>query len=147
MTIRAYNPGDKPAVLALFRLNTPAFFAESEEEDLEYYLEHEAHHYFVLEVDGLLAGCGGYNLADEGKSGKISWDIFHPQQQGKGFGQALTAFRIRKLIEEEKVQHISVRTSQMAYRFYEKQGFVLEEMVADYWAPGFDLYRMRWEKR
>jgi len=142
MTIREYQPADRQHVLHLLRLNTPRYFAPSEEKDLEYYLDHHAHHYFVVESGGELLGCGGFNFSDDRTVGKISWDIFHPGHQGKGLGSALTRYRIDRLKECDSVRTISVRTSQVAYQFYEKFGFRLREVVKDYWAEGFDLYRM-----
>ena len=47
---------------------------------------------------------------------------------------------------ESSVQTLIVRTSQLVYRFYEKQGFELEKVVKDYWAEGYDLYLMRYTK-
>ncbi|WP_128548246.1 GNAT family N-acetyltransferase [Larkinella soli] len=142
INIRPYTPADREAVIGLLRLNTPRYFAESEEGDLIYYLENHAGHYFVLEEEGRMLGCGGFNLSDDGTVGKISWDFFHPEHQGRGLGSRLTRYRIEKLKEHASVKTVSVRTSQMAWRFYEKQGFELKEVVLDYWAPGFDLYRM-----
>ena len=40
------------------------------------------------------------------------------------------------------VSIIEVRTSQFADKFYEQFGFVTKEVINDYWAKGFDLYRM-----
>lgn len=91
-----------------------------------------------------IAGCGGINFSENGSTGKISWDILYPQYQGKGLGTTLLHYRINKLKEMEHIKAITVRTSQLVYRFYEKNGFVLQEVVKDYWAKGFDLYQMNY---
>lgn len=96
----------------------------------------------MVEVDHVIVGCGGFNLTEDGKTGKISWDIFDPQSQGKGYGGALTKFRIQRIKEIEGVRTISVRTSQLVYPFYEKFGLQIREIVKDYWDKGFDLYRL-----
>lgn len=140
--IREYTPADKENVLALLRLNIPKYFAPKEEKDLADYLENERESYFVMELNGALLGCGGFNISDDGTTGKISWDFFHPAHQGKGLGARLLRFRIEKLKEYPSIKTISVRTSQLAYRFYQKQGFEIRETVNDYWAEGFDMIRM-----
>lgn len=144
VVIRAYKPEDQASVLQLLRLNTPEYFAPEEEKDLVYYLDNEMEHYYVLEYNGMLVGCGGINFSQDQSLGKISWDIFHPSYQGKGLGSRLLKFRIGQLKALGHIKTISVRTSQVAYRFYEKQGFRLVETVKDYWADGFDLYRMEY---
>lgn len=142
MNIRMHQEADRPRLLTLLRLNTPTYFFPTEEADFIDYLDHFADNYYVLEVDGEILGCGGFNLSEDAETGKISWDIFHPEHQGKGLGSALTQFRIQKIKEIEGVKTISVRTSQMAYKFYEKFGLELREVVKDYWEIGFDLYRL-----
>jgi len=112
-----------------------------------HYLRKEAEHYYVLEYEGRVAGCGGFNLLDEGRTGRISRDIFHPQYQGLGLGTALTRFRVEKLRAFPRVQCIVVRSSRLAYRFYEKQGFVLREKVKDFRASGYDMYLMELEEK
>jgi ribosomal protein S18 acetylase RimI-like enzyme len=37
-----------------------------------------------------------------------------------------------------------VRTSQHAWRFFEKMGFELQKTEKNFWAPGFDLYQMKY---
>lgn len=128
-------------MLKLLRLNTPDYFSETEEKDFINYLDNEAEHFYVIDENGQILGCGGFNVLENGE-GRISWDIFHPARQGKGLGGRLTQFRIQKLKEHEAVKTIVVRTSQMAFKFYEKQGFRLREVVKDYWAAGYDLYHM-----
>lgn len=86
-------------------------------------------------------GCGGFNITPDGSKGVLSWDIIHPDAQGKGVGSALAKFRIKEM-QRPGITNIGVRTSQHAFKFYEKMGFTLKEVVKDYWAEGFDLYDM-----
>jgi ribosomal-protein-alanine N-acetyltransferase len=144
ISIRPYENRDKPAVLNLLKLNTPAYFAPEEEPDLIYYLDNEIESYFVLEVNNMIVGCGGFNFSGDQATGKISWDIFHPDHQGKSYGSMLVQYRIDRLKEFKGLQTIIVRTTQLVYRFYEKQGFKLNEVVENYWAPGFHLYKMEY---
>jgi ribosomal-protein-alanine N-acetyltransferase len=146
VAIRAYSKTDQVHVLDLLKLNTPDFFSEDEKEDFIYYLENEIEQYFVLEYDQTIIGCGGINFAENYTIGKISWDILHPKYQRKGFGNLLLTYRIDILKSIKSIQTISVRTSQLAYKFYEKLGFNLIEVNKDFWAEGFDLYRMEFKK-
>lgn len=142
MIIREYVVSDKQRIVELLQLNTPEFFSPNEEKDLLYYLDNEADNYFVLVMEDKVVGCGGFNLTEDGKTAKISWDIFDPNCQGKGLGSALTRFRIEKIKENKQIKTLSVRTSQLVYRFYEKFGLELREVVKDFWDEGFDLYRL-----
>lgn len=145
ITIREYEPTDKSAVINLIRLNTPRYFAPEEESDLSRYLDSERELYYVLLFNEKIVGCGGINFADHKTTGRISWDIFHPQYQGKSLGTQLLKYRIGKLKSFGGIQKITVRTSQVAYKFYERQGFELIEIKKDYWAKGFDMYRMEYK--
>ncbi|MFC6098459.1 GNAT family N-acetyltransferase [Flavobacterium qiangtangense] len=142
MQIRPFQTSDTPRLLELLRLNTPEYFSPAEEKDLIYYLKNEIEQYFVLLENNKIIGCGGFNLSEDKKTGKISWDIFHPESQGKGFGTELTNYRIERIKEIKSIEKISVRTSQLAFRFYAKFGFQLKEIVKNYWDKGFDLYHL-----
>lgn len=140
--IRPYIKQDKEKVTDLLRLNTPRYFDISEERDLIKYLDNFADNYFVVEEDGVVIGSGGFNLFDEHKIARISWDMIHPAHQGKGTGKKLTLYRINEIRNKNEVELITVRTTQLVYRFYEKLGFELEKTEKDFWAKGFDLYQM-----
>lgn len=140
--IRPYKSSDKERLVELLRLNTPAYFAPEEESDYLQYLDHLIESYYVVEEDGVVLGCGGINYVEEGRVARISWDIIHPDSQGKGLGSKLTEFRISKIRENPEVERISVRTTQLVSAFYERLGFKLVEIKPDFWAKGFDLYRM-----
>ena len=146
ITIREYQTKDKNEVINLIRLNTPKYFAVDEEEDLNKYLETEIELYYVLLYDQNIVGCGGINFSDNNTKGKISWDIIHPNYQGKYLGTKLLKHRIEKLNSIDGINKITVRTSQFAYKFYEKQGFELIEVKKDYWAEGFDMYHLEYKQ-
>lgn len=146
ITIREYENKDKNEVINLIRLNTPEYFAIDEEEDLKKYLETERELYYVLLYDQRIVGSGGINFAEKNTIGKISWDIFHPDYHGKSLGTKLLNYRIELLNTIESLQKITVRTSQLAYKFYEKQGFELFDIKKNYWAEGFDLYTMEYKQ-
>ena len=145
--IRPYTLKDKLAILALVKLNTPKYFHPEEEQDLALYLENELEEYFVFEQDGKVLGAGGINYFPEKKEARISWDVVSPAAQGKGIGSQLTQFRIKQAFSNGNVKKLIVRTSQLVYPFYEKQGFTLEKVEKDYWAEGYDLYQMLMERR
>ena len=137
--IRKYTSSDQDSILEMLRLNTPAYFAPEEKGDLINYLNNHSENYFVVEYGKAVVSCGGFNYSDEIR---ISWDMVDPQYHGMGFGSRLTEFRIEMIKQLPNVKRISVRTSQLAYKYYERFGFVLEEVKKDFWAPGFDMYRM-----
>jgi len=86
MDIRSYSPSDKGSIIDLLRLNTPNYFSIEEEADLNDYLDNQIDMYYVVEDNGLLIGSGGINITEDRKTARISWDIVHPDYQGKGIG-------------------------------------------------------------
>lgn len=143
--IRKYKKSDRETVLNLLRLNTPDFFSPDEENDFIYYLENEIEYYFVIEMNGKIIGSGGFNFSGEKRFAKISRDILHPDFQRMSFGSKLLQYRIDKL-QQLNVPVIIVRTSQLAHKFYQKQGFELMKIIEDYWAKDFHLYKMKYVK-
>ena len=140
--IRPYQIEDKQKVIDLLRLNIPQYFDYTEESDFIQYLDNFAEHYFVVEETGQLIACGGINYLEDESIARISWDMVHPDFQSKGIGKQLSLYRINEIKKNVKVKVILVRTSQLAFKFYEKMGFTLEKIEKDYWAKGFDLYLM-----
>jgi [ribosomal protein S18]-alanine N-acetyltransferase len=141
--IRDYKAEDLNACVELMRLNIPTYFSTEEEPGFAAYLLKEREEYFVAEAEGKIVGCAGIN--SEGSTGIISWDIIHPDFQGKGIGSALLLFRLN--IIKKKYSDARVRTAQNTFEFYGKYGFKLNKIVKDFWADGYDLYQMelKWE--
>lgn len=144
MKIREYKKLDKENVLNLIRLNIPKFFDYYEEKDLTNYLDNEIDRYFVVEENDQIVGSGGFNHFKSEKEIRISWDIFHPDYQNKGLGTLLLEHRIKEIKTLDNVEKTIVRTSQYAYKFYEKNNFKLIKINKDYWAKGFDMYLMEY---
>jgi [ribosomal protein S18]-alanine N-acetyltransferase len=143
ISIREFEVNDTKEIIDLFRLNVPKFFAKEEEKDLIQYLENDTELYYILLFDGKIVGSGGIYFENELKIRIISWDIIHPDFQGKKLNSQLLKHRIEKMKTIENIQEIVVRTSQFTYQFYNKQGFETSEIIKYYWAKGFDLYRMK----
>ena len=81
-----------------------------------------------------------------GEEGRLSWYFIHPDHQGKGIGKALAGHCIQCLQDLESIKFLVVRTSQHAWKFFNKMGFEKEKVVDNFWAPGFHLYQMRMNK-
>lgn len=145
LEIRKYTKADKSALLNIISLNVPEYFAESEIEDYNLYLEDEVEDYFVVIESGVIVGAGGINYKLNEATAYISWDVIHPDYQNKGIGKTLLNYRINLISGNANIHKTVVRTSQLVYRFYEKNGFGLKEVHHDYWAKGFDMYYMIYE--
>ena len=141
--IRVYSIKDQLNVIQLLRQNIPEYFDPSEERDFIKYLDTELEGYFVYEINSEIMGAGGINYFLEEKMARISWDLIAPKSHGRGIGKKLTQYRINHLKRNPKIDIITVRTSQHAYKFYEKRGFELVKITNDYWAKNFDLYIMQ----
>ena len=141
--IREYSESDKPAVIKLLQLNSPEYFDASEAVDFTDYLDNIREDYFVVLRKSKIVGAGGINYFPDKNTARISWDMIHPEYQGKGVGKELIQYRIDLIKASSKnIELIVVRTSQMTYKFYRKMGFVLEKIEKDFWAKDFDLYQM-----
>lgn len=141
ISIRKYNENDRNLVIDIIRANTPRYFAPEEEADFCQYLDLHLEQYFVAEYDNIVVGCGGFKLFEDHV--KISWDMINPNYQGMGIGGLLLTHRINKIKEDLSVNYIIVRTTQFVYKFYENYGFSLIEVQPDYWADGYDLYKLQ----
>lgn len=141
--IRPYKSKDKDKLIELIRLNIPKYFAPSEEKDFIDYLDDYLEDYFVVEENGQIVGSGGINYFPDAGQARISWDVIHPEYQGKGIGRQLLQHRLQHIQKDPTIWYVVVRTTQLVYGFYEKMGFELEKTEKDFWADGFDLYQLK----
>lgn len=143
--IREYNSDDYDKLLEILMLNIPEYFSQEEYPDFQKYLKEERENYFVAENDDMIVGCGGINYKKDENIAMISWDIIHPKYQGNGIGNRILNHRIDLIKKHHPNYKIIIRTSQLVYKFYEKNGFILLERHKDFWAEGFDMYKMEYQ--
>lgn len=141
-----YNPNDKPFLTEIFNLNVPVYFAPHELNEFLSYLEIKSETYLCIYYQNKIVGGVGYDYKEEDKSGRINWIFVHPDYKAHGLGKEAVEFCIAKLREDARVEKLIVRTSQLAYTFFESFHYKLVKTEKDYWAVGLDLYLMEREK-
>jgi len=140
--IRSYLSSDKSRLLQLLSLNVPKYFDAEEVNDLDKYLDDYGDCYFVMEIDGIIIGGAGYSVVENLNIGHIRWIFLHPEFTNNRHGKELMAYCETILLDTFSVHKIIAETSQMAYRFFEKNGFSKVKTKKDYWGAGLDLYYM-----
>lgn len=143
--IRSFRHEDKESLLEIFKLNTPRFFAPEELADFASYLEENRRTYLTVEYNSKIAGGAGYQITDSGTIGRITWIFFHPEYSGLGLGRQAVEYCLSLFRKNASIQKVVVTTSQLAYEFFEKFGFLLIRTEKDYWGKGLDLYLMELE--
>lgn len=142
MTLRPYVPNDAEPLLTVLRKNVPVAFAAVEIDEYARFLPQNNDPYFVAEHDGQVVGACGYYLIREAAVARICWILADPDLGGMGVGSALLRHVLDQILTHPDVTVIECQTSQVAYQFFEKFGFVLRNTEPNYWAPGLDLYFM-----
>lgn len=140
--IRPYHPADRPALLEIFKLNTPQYFDPEEAKDFEAYLNGNGDTYLTIEHQNKVVGGTGYQITDNGTIGRVTWIFFHPEYAGLGLGRQSLEHCMVLFKRTPTVQKLVVTTSQLAYKFFDKFGFILIKTEKNYWGPGLDLYLM-----
>ncbi len=140
--IRQYKISDRPELIEIFKLNTPAYFDPKEINDLEEYLDQNSDTYFTVEYENKIIGGAGYQITDNNSIGRITWIFFHPDYSGHGYGRQAVGHCLTILKSNPKLKKLIVTTSQLAYKFFAKFGYTLTRIEKDYWGIGLDLYVM-----
>lgn len=140
--IRKYKAEDKEALEKIMLNNIPKYFAETEIDDYREYLSTKLEDYYLATLDDRIIAGGGINYDKNRQLAKISWDLVDVPFHHQGIGSLLLSHRLEVISNKKDIKNIVVRTSQHAYGFYQKKGFKLLETHKDYWAKGFDMYKM-----
>jgi predicted GNAT family N-acyltransferase len=151
MNIRAYKPTDHDACIGLFKSNMPKYFAPAELPDFEQWLDDQdeltgenntAEQYFVVELNNMIAGCGGYYIKENKKEASLTWGMIHSGLHKQGLGSKFLQYRIDAVKSVCNNCTIVLDTSQYSFSFFEKMGFRVIKVTKDFYATGIDRYDM-----
>jgi ribosomal protein S18 acetylase RimI-like enzyme len=140
--IRPFNISDKESLLEIFNLNVPKYFDPNEVHEFVDYLENKGDTYLTIESENKIIGRVGYEIRESDHSGRINWIFFHPDFTALGYGKKTVEHCLNILKSNPSVKILIVRTSQLAYQFFEKLGYRFIRTEKDYWGQGLDLYLM-----
>lgn len=142
-TFRPYTPEDRAGCVALFRANTPNWFAPHELEQYESFLDEGPASYFVmLDEAGTLTGAGGVEVESARSVGWLTWGMVDPTRHGLGLGKSLLEYRLEQLRANLHVSRVCIDTSQLTAPFYEKYGFTAQRIIPDGYAKGLHRHEM-----
>ena len=141
-SIRPYTADMFDDLIKIFRANVPDYFHMMEEKPYVAYLDAYGDYYSTLWLGQVCIGGGGINIHEDGREGRLSWGMIHPDHFHSGYGTILARHRMDQLLNQHQVAYVRVRTSQHTSEFYRKLGFEEMNRVKDFWAPGMDLVDM-----
>lgn len=151
--IREYKPADRNACIAVFNSNVPKFFAESELEHFNAWLDaqdemHPAYSnaveddFYVALLDGKIAGCAGFYIPRDEHVAKLTWGMVDASLNRKGVGKALLVHRINSVEELFPGYKITLDSTPHSHAFFEKMGFKTAKIEKGFFANGLDKYEM-----
>lgn len=140
IVFRKYKARDKDACLSLFNENCPEFFAPNEKADYDEFLDQNYPGYYMVYADDILAGVFGIMDLGEDKF-CISWIMLSRAAQGKGAGTAMMKKALADA-KKQKAKIITISTSHLAYKFFEKFGAEIIEEIEHGWGPNMHKINM-----
>ncbi|GAA4020458.1 GNAT family N-acetyltransferase [Allokutzneria multivorans] len=143
MLVSPYRAADQQEVLEVFDSNVPRYFAESERAEFLEFLGDFGDHYLVGREEGKVVACGGHApRRDDPSTWTLCWGMVTASHHRRGLGAQLLRVRLDAIAATGPAT-VLLATSQHSAGFFERFGFVTENVVPDGFAPGIDQYDMR----
>lgn len=142
IVVRKYKRFDYPALHRIFLQNTPHYFEESQAKNFSEFMDRNAQNYYVVLIGAELIGGGGYAI-NYFKTVIISWLMFSPQYQNRGFGTMLLRQIIKEIRAEKKPALLEALSTQHTQGLFAKLNFTLVDVKPDFWADGLDLHKFQ----
>jgi N-acetylglutamate synthase-like GNAT family acetyltransferase len=123
MDVRSYLPADREACLKIFDSNAPDTFASGSRAQFEEFLEQAGSSYLVMEHDGVLVGCGGYQADAEPGLATLVWGMVRRDSQKLGLGRFLLMYRLREIGKVGGIDRVMLESPERFAGFFAGQGF------------------------
>lgn len=144
MTVRNYQPHDRAACLAVFDSNIGGSFLAIERPEFETYLDTLPGPYLVIEENDVIIACGGYATnIDAPDTADLCWGMVRLDLQRAGIGKLLVDARLDRIREDNAYRYVFLKTSHETAAFYERFGFVTQQVVENGIAEGLHRYDMK----
>jgi GNAT superfamily N-acetyltransferase len=138
---RPYRLTDRPACLAIFDENCPAYFALNERDDYCAFLDSRLEHYRVCVLDDRIVGAYGlYPVAGGGTA--LHWILLAPSAQGLGLGSIIMS-RVFDDVRAQGRFPLYISASHKSAPFFARFGAIETSRVMDGWGPGMHRVEMR----
>ena len=155
ITIVPYSPVYHEGCMAAFISNVPKFFTLEEIEQYKDWLNYletlpevpgklPPSIYYVVLLGTEVIGCGGFGYDETTHQATLAWGLVHNSYHKQYIGSKLLAFRLDKIAALNPAAEILLDTTQHAYPFFERHGFVIQKFTPDSYAIGMHRYDMKW---
>lgn len=140
-TSRAYDPDDHEACLTLFDQNCPDYFAPSERQDYQTFLENGPLGYRVCLHQNQIVGAWGLAVDRASHQGRLQWILLARRIKGLGVGRDMMSHSLQQARALD-LNEIHIAASQKSAPFFSRFGAQPMSTTADGWGPGLDRIDM-----
>jgi ribosomal protein S18 acetylase RimI-like enzyme len=141
MLLRAYQPADRDACLALFESNAERYFSPGDRDEFACFLDAPQGFYGTLDDDnGRIVACGG--VGTRGDAAVITWLMVHASRHGQGLGRTLLDHLRNQAGQLPQARRVILTTTQKTAGFFERFGFHVVRTIANGYRPGLDRLDM-----
>ncbi len=146
MRIESYQQKHFESCMEIIQSNTPKYILPFEHLDYKNYLLRKNKTYFVFFKNNNLVACGGYGLNKTKTKAGLCWGLVHRRYHNQGFGSQSIKYRLNHIMINYPEIEIHLDTSQHTHQFFEKFGFITEQITKNGYGEGLDKYDMTLNK-
>ena len=131
MRIESYQQEHFETCMQIIQSNTPKYILPIEHLDFK---------------NNNLVACGGYGLNETKTKAGLCWGLVHRKFHKQGYGSRSSKYRLNHIMINYPEIEIHLDTSQHTHQFFEKFGFITEQITKNGYGEGLDKYDMTLNK-